>query len=491
MRFNFCGPTYASRSITADGERCVNLYPEIVESAGAKSRMALYPTPGLRLWTTLPTGPIRGMWSGLAGPFGAGPDQLFAVGGSKLYQISETGVPTLLGDILGGDDTEIVQMFANGTQLWIVNNGNGRIWDNVALSNCKTGPNPLDLLFPTTGCFMDGYFIATQVTDTKAVWVSSLWDGKNWDPLDFGVKEAGRDSIVSVFADHGELWVFGTETTEVWGNTGDADFPFKRIPGALIEQGCAGANTIVKLDNSLFWLGQDRRGQAVVWRANGYAPTRISNHALETALQATDANGVNRYAARNAIAYGYQEAGHTFYVLNFPSLALGGSQPTQGATWVYDVSTGMWHERGVWNGASYDAQWCWHHVYVFGNHLVGDHRNGKIYAQSLAFPDDAGTPKRWMRTTPHIGNELQRVRYNHLYIDAEPGVNATVSMQFSDNGGKTWSHTYTDSLSAADPRARLKWNRLGAGRDRVFSVFGTTPVSLIDAYVGVSGGSGS
>ena len=80
---------------------------------------------------------------------------------------------------------------------------------------------------------------------------------------------------------------------------------------------------ITKMDNGVFWLGKDARGQGIVYRANGYTGTRVSTHAVEWQIQ--------RYGdMSDAIGYAYQQDGHTFYVLTFPSAD---------ATWVYDAAT--------------------------------------------------------------------------------------------------------------------------------------------------------
>jgi hypothetical protein len=105
--------------------------------------------------------------------------------------------------------------------------------------------------------------------------------------------------------------------------------PLQRIQGAFNELGCAAPYSVAKMDNGLFWLGRDRRGEGIVYRANGYSGVRISTHAVEWQIQ--------QYAdMSDAIAYTYQQDGHSFYVLVFPSA---------NTTWVYDAATQAWHER--------------------------------------------------------------------------------------------------------------------------------------------------
>lgn len=81
MRFDAftAGGSNTLASIAAASERCVNWYPEPITGNQEKGPMALTRTPGLSLYCTLPTGPVRGLWPGAG--------RLFAVGGAILYEI--------------------------------------------------------------------------------------------------------------------------------------------------------------------------------------------------------------------------------------------------------------------------------------------------------------------------------------------------------------------------------------------------------------------
>ena len=119
MRFdNFVSGSYQSWSPNVASDRAINLYPELVEAPGGKTRVAFYGTPGLATFCTLPTGPVRGLW--------AGEERLFAVGGSKLYEINSSGGivgGAAIGDV--GDDAQHtpVSIWPNGQQLLIVSAG--------------------------------------------------------------------------------------------------------------------------------------------------------------------------------------------------------------------------------------------------------------------------------------------------------------------------------------------------------------------------------
>ena len=473
MRFeNFISGTYQSWSANVDAERAINLYPEVVESAGGKSRVVLYGTPGLATFCTLPTSPVRALW--------AGEQRLFAVGGSKLYEISSGGTATSLGDVGDDADHTPATIWSNSGQLFIVSAGYG--WVATGTAVVPAPVPPADDIAPgtpagteqtaSTGCFLDGYFIAAK-PDTKRFYFSDALDGTTWDPLEFSTKESYPDNIAALFPDHEELWIFGThDTTEVWRNEGDADAAggFRRDPGAMMHVGLAAPWSVVSLAQGLHFLGGDNKGTIIAYRAQGFQPVRVSNHAVEQIW--------SRYeTVEDAYGYAYIHEGHSFWVLNFQ---------TANATWVYDQTTQMWHERAYWNGSGFDRHRGRCHAYVFGKHFVGDHANGKVYEMSHGFYDDAGTPLRRVRQAPAIANEQQRVFHHSLQVDLEiTGSDPDVSLDWSDDDTDTWSAVRTRAPSKANKTGRVIFNRLGSSRDRIYRVTISDPVkvAILDAYL--------
>ncbi len=67
--------------------------------------------------------------------------------------------------------------------------------------------------------------------------------------------------------------------------------------------------------------------------------------------------------------------------------------------------------------------------------------------------------------------------------DEEPeaaGVDPQITMRYSDDGGKTWSNTFSRSMGRmGEYSARIYWNRLGTGRDRVFEFTGSDAVKVV------------
>jgi hypothetical protein len=231
------------------------------------------------------------------------------------------------------------------------------------------------------------------------------------------------------------------------------------------------------MDNGLFWLGEDSRGKGIVYRANGYTGQRISTHAVEWQIQ--------QYGdISDAIGYTYQQDGHSFYVLVFPSA---------NATWVYDVATQAWHERAGFNNGSFTRHRGNCQVFFNNEVLVGDYQNGKIYAFDLNVYADDGQPQKWLRSwraLPTGQNNLKRTAHHTLQLDIEAGVGLVtgqgsdpeVMLRWSDDGGHTWSNEHWVKIGKIGEYGRRAiWRRLGMTqklRDRVYEVSATDPVKV-------------
>ena len=467
MKTPILGSTYVARSVNAADARMVNLFPEIIPEGG-KEPAFLQRAPGLRLLATIGTGPIRGEWT--YGSYG------YVVSGTEVYKIDTSYTATKIGDVAGDGP---VSMADNGTQLFIACNGPSYIYN----ATTDVFGQIIDPDFPGAGTvgYLDGYFVFNEPNSQK-IWVTQLLDGTSIDPLDFASAEGSPDGVVGLIVDHREVWVYGTNSVEVWCDTGATDFPLQRIQGAFNEIGCAAAYSIAKMDNGLFWLGKDARGQGIVYRANGYTGTRISTHAVEWHIQ--------QYGdLSDAIGYTYQQDGHSFYVLIFPSA---------NTTWVYDVATQAWHERAGWNNGSFTRHRSNCQMFFSNEIIVGDFENGNIYAFDLDDYSDNGSIQKWLRSwraLPTGQNNLRRTAQHSLQIDMESGVGLNagpvgspvqgedpkVMLRWSDDGGHTWSNEHEATVGKIGQYyKRVFFRRLGMTlklRDRVYELSMTDPVS--------------
>ena len=496
MKTPILGSAYVARSVNAADANMVNLFPEIVGDGGMEPAF-LQRCPGLKFHQTIGKGPIRGLWAHQT----RGED-FYVVSGTEVFKLTGMdAVPIKLGDVTG---TGPVSIADNGTQLFFACNPDAFIYDE----STNTFGQITDPDFPgaVTVGYLDGYFVFNEPNSQK-IWVTQLLDGFQVDPLDFVSAEGSPDGVVGILVDHRECWVFGTDSTEVWYNAGAADFPLAPIQGAFNEIGCVAPHSIAKLDNSVFWLGADARGQGIIYRAAGYNGQRISTHAIEWRIQ-------NYKDMTDAVAYTYQQDGHAFYVISFPSAD---------ETWVFDVATGAWHQRSSYsartvtegafdqigfskdafyatsfiNPASASGKFARHRsncqCNFQGNIVVGDYDNGNIYTLDLNTFTDNDIPQRWLRSwraLPTGQNNLRRTAQHSLQLECETGVgtdmgigeDAYVMLRWSDDGGHTWSNEHWVSMGRIGATAtRAIWRRLGMTqklRDRVYEVSGSDPVRI-------------
>jgi hypothetical protein len=456
----FCGPSYLTQSPIVDSERSVNLYLETMESPTAKTRGVLYPTPGLTLFATLPQSPVRGMFSQ--------DGHCFAVGGPKQYEISDAGVVTELGTV--AIDQYPATLCSNGQgghQVFTTSGNNGYIYDlnSAAFSAVLTGAR--------MGGFLDGYFLALDA-DTSTLKLSALEDGTSWDPLDVAQRSTGGDKWTAMHVVDRDVWLLGSQTSEVWYNSGASLFPLEPIDGAFFRHGTAAAFSGTVVGGRLCWLGNTEHGTGTWVRANGYDAERMSTHAVDFAIQGYS-------TISDAVAFSYQDQGHEFAVMNFPTAA---------GTWGYDAVTGLFHERGYWDvvNNAYQAYRPQYHTFVFGHHLVGDRSTGRIYRMDISHATDVdGSGIRRMRQCPVFAGTSEFVSHSRLTLGVEPGLGLTtgqgsdpmVMLQWSNNGSKTWGNEHWKSIGALGKYdTGVAWNRLGRARGdkRVYRAVMTDPI---------------
>jgi hypothetical protein len=438
LKLGLVGPTNQERSLPFDAQRTVNLIPV---ANGTKEPSALYGTPGLLIFATCGNGGIRSTFTASNG-------RAFAVSGYNLYEVDEDGNETVLGTLDSNvsfctvADNGFQLAICDGTDLYILTYATD-LFEKVSDSD-----------FPGAGtiCFLDGYFIVND-PDTGQFYISGLYDGLTWDALDFATAEGLPDNIVRVFATNQLLILMGEVTTEFWTNSGGTDFPFVR--SARIDTGCASPHSVVSLDNSVFWVGRDDKGQGVVYKMQGSTPVRVSTHAIERMIQACTDLTVLR-------AFPYQEDGRAFYFLT------GGDLET---SVVFDVETGLWHERAYLNSfGNFEQHRAATAMFAFGKVLVGDKTNGKIYHMSSDYYDDNGDAIKRTRIFSHVFNEGQVLRANALQIDFERGVGLSSGqgsdpqawIRVSRDFGQTWGPELYKSIGAIGNRLpRCVWRRLG------------------------------
>ena len=465
MRFpGFIGPTYQLSSINYECQRCINMYPEMDEiHTGKEGEVAsLIGTPGLTLLQTIGSGPIRGVWYTTTGV-------LYVVSGNTLYSVTSAWVATSIGTLLTFSGQ--VGMADNGFYLVVVDGVNGYYVD-FTIPGTLTQITDLNWLGSNVVAYMDGYFIFCAPKSAE-FYLSDL-NAVTFNAPANTAKNGFPDNISAIVSNNRNLWLFGEVTTEVWFDSGDNLNPFQYISGSMLSYGCAATYSPAVLFNTVFWLGQDTSGSGMVFMANGYSPKRISTHAVELAFQSYS-------TISDAIGFTYQENGHQFYILTFP---------TANATWGFDCETQMWHERAYLNQGQLQRHRANCYTYAFNSvHLVGDYANGNIYQMSSSVYSDNGAAILRQRVTPHMSKDMVRIFHSSLQLDLETavgldgiqqGTNPQAMLDWSNDGGHTWSNQMWSTMcKIGNTTDRVIWRRLGHSRNRVYRVSISDPVKVV------------
>jgi len=428
-----------------------------------------------------------------------------AVSSGTLYvgqTIQGTGVAantmiTALGTGTGGTGTYTVstsQTVASET-LYALN------WTVIPSSDgAFTGGNTVDIV--------DNYFVYNRPNSQQ--WGASNLLSPVSPALSYSAKDGAPDNLVSLIVDHREVYLLGEASSEAWVDVGAVPFPFQRIPGTSTQHGIAAKFSMSRVGNSFAYVSQNSRGQAQVMQMNGYQPQRISTHAVENTL-------VNQNIS-DAISWTYQLEGHEVFVVTFPSIG------TNGLTWAYDITTGMWHKWLYTNNLGQYERHRGNCAALFqGMVLCGDYSNGNIYEIDSTNYTDNGQNVRRLRRAPHLVTDLQRQFFDELQIQFQPGVGTTglsagslpnnvqiipagqtftvlagqsfylqarvvspttdnpqAMLRWSNDGGSTWSREYWVSIGQEGKyKNRAIWRRLGTARDRVYEVVVSDPVKAV------------
>lgn len=476
----FVGPSYESQAYTADAEDTVNLYTERMESPGATTRWCLYPTPGVTQIGSAGNG------VGRAHEVAAGRE--FAVKGITLYEIDSNGGETARGTVaIGADPATISYNGDGGDQLFVTSGGNGYIFNMTTLAFTQVAALNGKA---SMGAHLDGYFLALDA-NTSTLYISNLLAGLTWSTgTDFAQRSQASDPWIALRVNGKYVWLFGTETSEVWYDTGGS-FPFAPYPSGLVPYGIAAAYSTAQVGAALVWLGASASGGYYVLQANGFTAEVISTIPHQLAM--------SRYSVvSDAIADSYNEIGHTFYVLTFP---------TADVTWAWDAATGHWARRGTWmqSTGTFVAWRPGFHAWAFGEHRMLDHKTTSVYRLSSAITTDVdSTDIRRVRRAPCLEGEDQRIFYSSFQLDLESGLgieigsyssviptnnnqtSSQIMLRMSNDGGKNWGAELWKPMGKLGAYGfRAIWHRLGCGRRRVFEVAFSSPVQwrITGAYL--------
>jgi hypothetical protein len=457
--------SYEHPSLPLSAKKLVNLMAE-QEPQDARTAAALISTPGLQSFLTVGTGPIRAMDFSL-------PGRLYVASGDHFYRCTFAPTPNAGVEDMGfiGPPQNAVNMvtIAVGSTAAVVCSPPNVFYCGHNPSGTP-GTDPLTQINDTfTGAssvaVMDNYWAFSDYADPARWFLSGLFDPGSLDPLAFAYSDAMPNVLQRILGFRGQFWLMGLAGHEVWYDSGNADFPFRRQPGAVISRGAYTPRSEVIIDSSVWWLGVD----GIIYRSSGnsgYQPLRVSTHAVEAVIDDCD------------VAFGYVWGGHTFYCITAGN-----------RTFEYDCATKVWHERS--SSADGTARWKINASCPFGSsYLLGDSLSGQLFLPIRNEQSD-GDGYGVMRQVvlPPLWGGTRRAFCSRLEVELDAG-SGPLLLEWSDDGGITWTAGRTLN-SAGDLGAitrRVFTTRLGSFRQRVFRVTARSCVSLYAMDADIVGG---
>ena len=497
------GGFYEDSALQFDTQRCVNMFPVGTEVDNGKSTAKLKNTPGIKIFSTEAVKAGGDMV--VYGMHVTSEGRLFAASivdnyGTFRFVLSEwlvDGSKVDRGGIAmsGSPDVETVKIADNGTVINFVTGYESYFYnlDTDTLTEI-TDPDYPASVFDVA--YKDTYFVWLD-SDTNRFYISS---SNATDPtdcinaLDFGTVESNPDDLAGIIGIGNEVAIFGTRTIEFFYNSGNVDFPFSRNSGVTQEIGTTSIRSISKINNEVYFLGNNDAGYGIVYRMNGYQPQRISTHAIEIQLRKSD-------DLSDVIAFTYQDEGSYFYCLSVIDID---------KTFCYDSSSGLWHERLQLDGVNEVRYPVIYQAFAFNKNIIANNETptdelgnglqvlyefdnnyykddvltGIIDGPSPPFPPvyDSIDIQR-QRILPHFTQENKNLQYNYFEMDIQKGVgnvddtDPEVTLNISRDGGMTYGNDIVMKMGAASAyMGRVREDMLGIARDAVFKITSDAPV---------------
>lgn len=459
MNIPIVGGQAVSRNIQVNNQDTVNLMAA-VKGRGAKAPVVLETIPGNVFRSTVGDGPIRSSRMVASSVRGAGTD-LYGVFGDKLVAMTESSGDTVVGT-LNANPGRVV-MARGRTSIMLVDGTDGYTYDGTTFAQIADAdfPDGAAGAAPTHCVYIDGFFVVNDA-NTDSFFISAVEDPTDWNALDFAGAAVAPDNALALAATESLLWIIGDETAQAFYNSGNPDFPYDVVLSATQEVGILAPYSLAESEEGIFYLATTPEGGRFVYQVRGQAGQVVSRDEqedfLNTVTDPTDAYG-----------FIYKQAGKTFYVLQ-----LGAStNPTRSSNClVYNLKAGTWERRELLDGSA----WRIGGHGILGNQNIGGSR---LQAQSFelrldAF-QDAGQEIVRRRRTQILEQSNLELDFHSVVLDVttatttDPAAEPQIKMRYSDDAGQTWTDWLSEPLGRiGEYQQRVKWAKLGAGRNRLF-----------------------
>jgi len=343
---------------------------------------------------------------------------LIVVSGGSIFKITANPSMTefTVTDVTGSQllSGRIVTFERSSSALYMANGTNIIKLGLTGTTSAVTGPNIPSAVDSIT--VLNLRLIAVSTTDGKFYW-SDTNDYETFQASSFAEAEVIPDDILAVKRIFKELFLFGSNSIEVWYDNGSA---LVAQVGAYINSGCGAKNSITLVDSEVYWL--DNKRNIVRATASSRQPEVIS---LPISLELQNLSYV-----LDGIGNFLNIAGKKFFTIKFGRAD---------KTFVFNIITNEWHEWGYWDTTVADHQDFIGNVYVYcekwNKHLWGSRNNdGLLYLmQSDVYQDNGNKINSIIRTGHITHSTLTEKVCNRLALRLKRGEtsDSTTDFKFS------------------------------------------------------------
>lgn len=434
------GPTYKSRSLPTSAQQTKGFLIEV--GPNSENVISLQSFPGLTSFSNTGALQDRGM-----GVFNG---TLYKVTGDTLYSISSAGVSTSIGSIAGTGRCKLEE----STNDLVITTGIGKPYSYNGTT--LTQGTDADLPNASTATYIKNRVVYDG--NNSDVVFADLGSSLSVSSSNITSADNSPDDIRAVYAWKDQLFAFGDNSIVPYYNSGAGSPPYSIIQNSVQEIGIKAIHSIASNNNSMYFLGND----LMPYRLLGLQPQNIGEPSIGQAIASYS-------SPQDAIGLCFTLHNQNFYYLTFPG----------NATWLFSESAG-WTNLSF--GVNGDPHLISSYARAYNKHLVADRRNGNVYELDFdAFTDNGETIQRRRDTGKISGKELgfpgKEIYMHRLEIVVETGVGAVtgtgvdpkIIMQFSDDGGRTYSKEQWRSMGTlGDFTIKLEWFDLGSFYERMF-----------------------
>lgn len=388
------------------------------ESVPVEPGVTLQSRPGLKASSfTMGTGPVRELFQ-IDGVLNNG---LFGVSGNKLFN-GNTEIGTVDGDgnvsFCGYEDYVFV------TAQGLIYRYNGTVFDSIIfpdeadVSKIAVGASRLIALRKDTGTFY---------------WSGPL--GIGIPSLNFATAENVPDKLIDLLFIADRLYLFGSETVEIWPATTDQDLPFQPLPGATFPVGIRAVGCATQVDKTFAWITNYNEV------CLGNPSNIISDPELQVRISQSSYVKLWR-----------------FFVDENEFLAV----TLDSETWVFGVRSQLWAQLKSYG----EPNWV---CTCYENGYFGTTTGGNLAQWSEDYNDFGDIIERsfsgWIPLTGEplwLANVVLRTNPGTTPFLSGEYSNPVVELRTSQDGGRTWQPWQSQSLGQqGNYRVRTMWTSLG------------------------------